>query len=99
MPIYVLAAFKTHAFKLLSTTRQLDMKIYWMQKFLGMPFGKAPYLFYPRVYCVTDVLNAVGQQYEQNDQKSAWGHFTDEGCQTLVKPPVLEARQEVFGQA
>lgn len=40
------------------------MKIYWVQKFLGMPFGKAPYLFYPRVYCVTDVLNAVGHQHE-----------------------------------
>lgn len=75
------------------------MKIYWVQKFLGMPFGKAPYLFYPRIYCVTDVLNAVGQQYEQNDEKQAWGHFTDEACTTLVKPAVLEARQETFGKA
>ena len=71
----------------------------YLQKFLGMPFVKAPYLFYPRIYCLTDVFNAVGQQYEQNDEKQVWGHFTDETCTTLVKPAVLEARQETFGKA
>ena len=64
-----------------------------------MPFGKVPYLFYPRVYCVTDILNVVGRQEaggeDQGDgQALEWGYFTDESGQTMVKPRVLAGRLE-----
>lgn len=99
MPIYMLSAMKTHAFRLLSNSRQLDQKLNWVQKFLSIPFGKVPYLFYPRVYCVTDILNAVGRQEaggeDQGDgQALDWGYFTDESGQTMVKPRLLAGRLE-----
>lgn len=59
-----------------------------------MPFGKIPYLFYPRIYCVTDVLDVVGRQQSYGDQQDSldWGFFTDDSEQTIVKPKVLAAR-------
>lgn len=80
LPIYVLSAMKTHAFRLISNTNQLDMKVYQVHRFLSMPFGKAPYLFYPRVYCVTNVMDVVGQQrsYGHDEQFLDWGFFTDD---------------------
>jgi len=99
MPVYMLSAMKTHAFRLLSNSRQLDSKLYWIQKFLSIPFGKVPYLFYPRMYCVTDILNAVGRQEtggeDQGDgQALDWGYFTDESGQTMAKPRILAGRLE-----
>ena len=48
-----------------------------------MPFGRTPYLFYPRVYCVTDVVNAVGRQETGGEdlgdgQALDWAYFADE---------------------
>ena len=96
MPLYVLSAMKTHAFKLLSSSRQLDNKIYWAQKWLGIPFGKVPYLFYPRVYCITDILDVVGNQKSYGSDKTSvkWGFFTDESCQSMVKPKALAAHTQ-----
>lgn len=97
MPIYLLSAMKTHAFRLLSNSRQLDQKVFWAQKFLSIPFGKVPYLFYPRVYCVTDVLNVVGrQEFNGEDQGDGvtldWGFFSEETAQLMVKPRVIAGR-------
>ena len=82
LPIYVLSAMKSPAFTLLSNGKSLDKKVFYAQRFLTMPFGKVPYLFYPRVYCVTDVLDVVGNQmsYGSSDSSLDWGFFTDESC-------------------
>jgi hypothetical protein len=50
-----------------------------------------PYLLYPRIYCVTDVLKAVGHQRTFGDTARGlnWGFFTDEGEAAIVKPKVL----------
>lgn len=87
---------KSHAFRLISNTNQLDMKVYQVHRFLSMPFGKAPYLFYPRVYCVTNVMDVVGQQrsYGHDEQFLDWGFFTDDTEQSIVKPKIVQARQE-----
>ena len=50
-----------------------------------MPFGKTPYLFYPRVYNVTDVVNVVGRQEGDGEDQGDgvildWGYFTDDTC-------------------
>ena len=86
MPVYILSAMKTHAFKLLSNSRQLDRKVFTIQKLLSIPFGKVPYLLYPRVYCITDVVNVVGRQMTTGEDMGDgtildWGVFTDESCQ------------------
>lgn len=92
---------KTHAFRLLSSSRRLDLKVYEAYRFLTMPFGKAPYLFYPRVYKVTEVLDVPGRQhsYGTSDADLDWGFFTDETEQTMVKPKVVAARQEKITNA
>jgi hypothetical protein len=45
-----------------------------------MPFGKIPYLFYPRIYCVTDALHLPGRQQSYGDDQDNldWGFFTDD---------------------
>jgi hypothetical protein len=45
-----------------------------------MPFGKIPYVLYPRIYCVTNVMDIVGQQrsYGNDEQFLDWGFFTDD---------------------
>ena len=79
LPIYLLSAMKNAAFKMSLQNRKLDNKIYWIQKFLSMGFGKAPYLFYPRVYKVTDVIDLPIKQYDMGDKMTTnWGFFTDE---------------------
>ena len=101
LPIYVLSVMKTHAFRLLSNSRRLDLKVYQAQRFLSIPFGKVPYLFYPRIYRVTDVLEVPGRQhsYGATDVNLDWGFFTDETEQTIVKPMVVPARQEKITSA
>lgn len=71
---------KTHAFRLLSNSRKLDLKVYQALRFLSMPFGKVPYLFYPRIYKVTNVLEVPGNQhsYGSQDINLDWGFFADE---------------------
>ena len=61
LPIYLLSAMKNPAFKMSLQNRRLDNKVYWIHRFLNMGFGKAPYLFYPRIYKVTDVTNLPGK--------------------------------------
>ena len=34
---------------------KIDEKIYWIQKIMTLPLNIAPYLFYPRIYKITDV--------------------------------------------
>ena len=94
MPIYLLSAMKNPAFKLSMQSRKLDNKIYWIQKFLSMGFGKAPYLFYPRVYKVTDITNVAGNQYSYGNADLDWGFYADEDGTTMVKPKVLNANSE-----
>ena len=71
---------KSHVFRLISNTNQLDLKVYQVQRFLSMPFGKVPYVFYPRIYSVTNVMDVVGQQrsYGTDEQFLDWGFFTDD---------------------
>lgn len=90
LPIYTLSAMKTHAFRLLANSQRLDEKVAEIQKWLGVPFGKVPYMFYPRVYRVTNVTELPGRQRSYGDQNSSvdWGYFTDETEQSIVKPKV-----------
>ena len=61
-----------------------------------MPFGKAPLLLYPRVYNITDILDVVGKQqsYGDSDSNLNWGFFTDESCQSIVKPKITHAHPD-----
>jgi hypothetical protein len=94
MPVYLLSAMKNPAFKLSMQSRKLDNKIYWIQKFLSMGFGKAPYLFYPRVYKVTDVVKVPGNQYSYGNTGLDWGFFADENATIMVKPKILNANSD-----
>lgn len=96
MPIYLLAMLKNHALRLMTSSRQLDVKESQAQMLLGAPFAKMAYLFYPRVYRVTNVMEVVGYQREiAGDRNRAdWGYFTDTSEATIVKPKVLTASFE-----
>lgn len=63
---------------------------------LGAPFTKMAYLFYPRVYKVTNVMQVVGNQREAPGDRSRadWGYFVDSSEATIVKPKVLTASFE-----
>ena len=82
---------KTHAFKLLSNSQMLDEKVYQMQRFLSIPFVKVPYLFYPRIYSITNVICLPGKQrgYGDVDNGIDWGMFTDETETMVVKPKII----------
>ena len=41
------------------TNTKLDDKIYWMYKMLALPMSLAPYVFYPRIYKVSDIAENV----------------------------------------
>ena len=62
-----------------------------------MPLAKLLYLWYPRIYPVTDVHKVIGfqQSHGGDDQCQAnWGFFTDETEQTIIKPKVIPALLE-----
>ena len=44
-PVYISTALKSHAMRLLNqiTENQLDLKIYWIHKYMSMPFGRVTY--------------------------------------------------------
>jgi len=88
MPVYVLAAMKSHAFRLLTHSQQLDEKVSCVQNWLGLSLNKVAYLFYPRIYCITDVLDVVHIQKSYGTGDIDWGFFTDESETTLVKPKI-----------
>ena len=69
----------------------LDEKIYQIQRFLGMSFVKVPYLFYPRIYDVTNVIDLPGNQRSMGDIDRGidWGFFSDETESMLVKPKII----------
>jgi hypothetical protein len=91
MPIYILSAMKTHAFRLMKSDQMLDEKIYQIQRFLGMSFVKVPYMFYPRIYDITNVIDLPGNQRTMGDIDAGidWGFFSDETEATLVKPKII----------
>ena len=61
-----------------------------MQRLLGMSFVKVPYLFYPRIYDITNVLDLPGNQRTLGDTDAGidWGFYTDETEALLVKPKI-----------
>lgn len=63
-PIYLSTALKSHALRLLNkdSEGQLDHKLFWIHKYLSMPFGRVTYLLYPRIYRVTDLHGIIGYQ-------------------------------------
>ena len=60
LPLYLLALMKTPSLRLMTSLRNLDLKVATALKQLGAPFAKMAYAMYPRVYCVTDVTAVVG---------------------------------------
>mmetsp|Transcript_48786 Transcript_48786/g.66403 ORF Transcript_48786/g.66403 Transcript_48786/m.66403 type:complete len:126 (+) Transcript_48786:376-753(+) len=56
LPLYILSALKTPAFKLL-TNCMLDEKVYMTYKLLSMPISSMTVLFYPRLYSVSNLLS------------------------------------------
>lgn len=72
----------------------LDEKVYMTYKFMHMSFNMLPYVFYPRLYCITDILKAIGNQrsYGDIDKGFNWGFFTDEEEISIVKPKILSCQ-------
>lgn len=60
LPMYLLALMKTPSLRLMTSLRNLDLKVSAALKQLGAPFAKIAYGLYPRVYCITDVTSVVG---------------------------------------
>ena len=60
MPLYTLSLLKTHAVRLMTSSRNLDLKVATVHKLMGAPFTKMAYIMYPRVYKVTDICSVVG---------------------------------------
>lgn len=89
MPIYILSGLKTHALRLLSSSRQLDNKVFQAIRLMGNSFTKMAYMFYPRIYNITEVTELPGQQDYQGGTNMSWGIFTDDSQQTMVKPKVV----------
>lgn len=88
MLVFMLCSFKTPAFKIAINVCPLDEKVFWSYKFMHMSFNMLPYIFYPRLYCITDILNVIGSQRSYGDVLAniSWGFFTDESEQTIVRP-------------
>lgn len=104
LAIYISSALKSFAFRLLNkeTENHLDLKVFWIHKYLSMPFGKASYLLYPRVYKISDVHQAVGNQRVliegTEGHKVKWGYFTDESEQSISKPKIIPCQLEQISQ-
>lgn len=81
LPLYMLSALKSHAFRLLTHTK-LDEKIASIYRFLSMPISLFPYVIYPRVYKISDILNGE------------FGETENEGANYLQKPICLPASFE-----
>ena len=96
LPLYLLALMKTPALRLMTSMRNLDLKVSTALKQLGAPFAKIAYMVYPRVYCVTDVTSVVGHQHDSggNHEIVNWGYFSDESESHIVKPRVLSCQFE-----
>lgn len=90
MLVYILCAYKTHALKIYTNTFPLDEKVASSYKLMTMSFNMLPYVFYPRLYCITDLLNAVGNQRSYGDEGKNlnWGFYQDESEQGIVPPKV-----------
>jgi hypothetical protein len=59
-----------------------------------MPFGLFPYIIYPRIYKVSDVIDVV---YHQNNTEGEncpvnWGFYLNEENNAILKPKVIPAR-------
>ena len=64
LPLYLLVLLKTPALRLMTSIRNLDLKVSTAMRQLGAPFAKMAYQLYPRVYRVTDVTAVVGHQHD-----------------------------------
>lgn len=67
MLIYILGALRHPAFTQLNYLQLLDEKVHKVYRFMHMSFNMLPYLFYPRVYCITDLVKVVGNQRSYGD--------------------------------
>lgn len=93
MLIYILGSLRHAAFTPLNYLLLLDEKVFKVYKFMHLSFNMMPYIFYPRVYCITDLVGVIGNQRTYGDiQKGLnWGFFTDESESSIVKPKVIQS--------
>ena len=102
LPLYLLVLLKTPALRLMTSIRNLDLKVSTAMRQLGAPFAKMAYQLYPRVYRVTDVTAVVGHQHDNggNHEITNWGFFANENEESnLVKPRVHAAMFEKLDRA
>ena len=66
-----------------------------------MSFMKIPYLFYPRIYDITNVIDLPGNQrsYGNTELGIDWGFFTDETESVLCKPKVIPGEYKKISSA
>jgi hypothetical protein len=94
LPLYILSALKTNALRLLSSSRQLDNKVYCTLKMLRNGLTKMAYQLYPRIYPITDITDALGNTMGFDSTPCGWGFYVDEAKANLVVPKTTSASRD-----
>ena len=96
MPIYLLTSLKSPSFSSLLHSNMVDSKLCHVYRFLGISFNKVSYLFYPRVYKISDVVRVVGRQDSIGGDSVGcdWGMWTDDSRCQIVKPKIAYASKD-----